>query len=281
MKFLRTIFRETDETGHATGPAETGPDPVMAALAELEVKRLREALAAASPPPAPEPEPETTTPTAVARPSRVVKAKAPLPEGVTLPSRGIWDLEEDDTPKLAAAPAVFVEPQRRATRTKTRVLGFEAQPTAVVPLFDSIESPAIGPAAPAPGNGYAMFPAGWLVVKDGPGKGASFALSQGISQIGRGSDQTVSLDFGDMAISRQNHAAIAYDPDTHAFYVGHGGKSNLVRLNGHPLLATETAADGDEIQIGETTLVLKVLCSPEFNWSSYEAEGDGHDMAIA
>lgn len=281
MKFLRTIFRENDETGHATGPAETGPDPVMAALAELEVKRLREALAAASPPPAPEPEPETTTPTAVARPSRVVKAKAPLPEGVSLPSRGIWDLEEDEAPKPAAEPEASAEPARRATRTKTRVLGFEAQPTAVVPLFDGIDSPAIAPAASAPGKGYAMFPAGWLVVKDGPGKGASFALSQGISQIGRGSDQTVSLDFGDMAISRQNHAAIAYDPDTHAFYVGHGGKSNLVRLNGHPLLATETAADGDEIQIGETTLVLKVLCSPEFNWSSYEAEGDGHDMAIA
>ena len=160
-------------------------------------------------------------------------------------------------------------------------LGFEAQPTAVVPLFDGIDSAAIAPAAAAPGKGYVMFPAGWLVVKDGPGKGASFALSQGVSQIGRGADQTVSLDFGDMAVSRQNHAAIAYDPATHEFHVGHGGKSNLVRLNGRPLLATEPAADGDEIQIGETTLVLKVLCSPEFNWSSFETEGDGHDMAIA
>ncbi len=109
----------------------------------------------------------------------------------------------------------------------------------------------------------------------------SFALSQGVSQIGRGTDQTVALDFGDMAVSRQNHAAIAYDPVTHEFHVGHGGKSNLVRLNGRPLLSTETAGDGDEIQIGETTLVLKVLCTPEFNWSTYEAEGDGHDMAIA
>ena len=126
-----------------------------------------------------------------------------------------------------------------------------------------------------------MFPAGWLVVKAGPGKGASYALTQGVSQIGRGTDQTVSLDYGDMAISRQNHAAIAYDAATHEFHVGHGGKSNLVRLNGRPLLATEPAADGDEIQIGETTLVLKVLCTPDFNWSTYEAEGDGHDMAIA
>ena len=126
-----------------------------------------------------------------------------------------------------------------------------------------------------------MFPAGWLIVKGGPGKGAAFSLAQGVSQIGRGTDQTVALDFGDMAISRQNHAAIAYDAATHQFHVGHGGKSNLVRLNGKPLLSTEPLVDGDEIQIGETTLLLKVLCTPAFNWSAAEAGGDGHDMAIA
>jgi len=54
-----------------------------------------------------------------------------------------------------------------------------------------------------------------------------------------------------------------------------------VRLNGRPLLSTETASDGDEIQIGETTLILKTLCTPDFNWSVFETEGDGHDMAIA
>uniref|UniRef100_UPI0010812CE2 FHA domain-containing protein n=1 Tax=Tabrizicola caldifontis TaxID=2528036 RepID=UPI0010812CE2 len=126
-----------------------------------------------------------------------------------------------------------------------------------------------------------MFPTGWLVVKSGPGRGAAFALSQGVSQIGRGTDQTVALDFGDMAISRQNHASIAYDGATHRFHIGHGGKSNLVRLNGRPLLSTEELREGDEIQIGETTLVLKVLCTPAFNWSSTEAGGDGHDVAIA
>lgn len=282
MKFLRSIFGENDEAGTATGTIEAGPDPVLAALAELEVKRLREALAAAAPAPAPEPEPEFASEVQVARPSRVIKAKAPLPEGVALAARSIWDLE-DETPKPAASGmgegSVGAAP-RRATRTKTRVLGFEAQPAEVVPLFEGAENlPAA--ATPAAGKGYVMFPAGWLIVKDGPGKGASFALSQGVSHIGRGTDQTVSLDYGDMAISRQNHAAIAYDAQTHEFHIGHGGKSNLVRMNGRPLLSTEAARDGDEIQIGETTLVLKVLCTPAFNWSSYEAEGDGHDMAIA
>jgi hypothetical protein len=283
LKFLRSIFGEPDETGHPAATVEAGPDPVMAALAELEVKRLREALAAAAPAPQPQPEPEPAADMPVARPHRVVKVKAPLPEGIAPPARSIWDIE-DETP--APAPAVSdVDPAaaapRRPTRTKTRVLGFEAQPAEVVPLFEGVDGSPIVSAAPASGKGYVMFPAGWLVVKDGPGKGASFALSQGVSQIGRGTDQTVALDFGDMAISRQNHAAIAYDAATHGFHIGHGGKSNLVRLNGRPLLSTEAASDGDEIQIGETTLVLKVLCTPEFNWSSYEAEGDGHDMAIA
>jgi hypothetical protein len=175
-----------------------------------------------------------------------------------------------------------VEPdRRRPTRSKTCILGFELQPASVVPLFDDTEKSLVPVAAANRGQGYVMFPTGWLVVKAGPGLGTAFALSQGVSQIGRGTDQTVALDFGDMAISRQNHAAIAYDAGTHQFHIGHGGKSNLVRLNGKPLLSTEVVGDGDEIQIGETTLILKVLCTPSFNWSSSEAGGDSHDVAIA
>jgi FHA domain len=285
LKFLRSIFGRPEEPVQSHAPVEAGPDPVMAALAELEVKRLREALAAAAPPPPPVREPEASA--QLARPHRVVKTKAPLPDGAAASSVGIWDLE--DSPQPASAPAAVAAPaeapdgeqRRRPTRTKTRVLGFDAQPASVVALFDDAEKPAMPAGNAAPARGHVMFPTGWLIVTDGPGQGAAFSLSQGIAQIGRGTDQTISLDFGDMAISRQNHAAIAYDAATHQFHVGHGGKSNLVRLNGRPLLSTEAVKDGDVIQIGETTLVLKVLCSPAFNWSSTEAGGDGNDMAIA
>jgi hypothetical protein len=287
VKLLRSIFGKPD--GDAAQPlaqVDVGPDPVMAALAELEVKRLREALAAAAPrASAAAPEPVNDLP--AARPSRVVKSKVPLPDGAKGPSVNIWDLDESDTGALrpattAPAEQPAAEPERRRpTRTKTRILGFEVQPAAVVPLFDDSGKPAITAAPIARGMGHVMFPAGWLVVKAGPGRGAAFSLAQGVSQIGRGTDQTVALDFGDMAISRQNHAAIAYDATTHAFHVGHGGKSNLVRLNGKPLLSTEPLVDGDEIQIGETTLVLKVICTPAFNWVAAEPGGDGHDMAIA
>lgn len=200
------------------------------------------------------------------------------------PAMNIWEMEEEQEPAVPVpTPAREISAdagaRRRNTRTKTRVLGFEPQPAAVVPLFD--EGRMNESIEPGDKAGVVMYPTGWLVIKSGPGRGAAFPVMRGISQIGRGSDQTIALDFGDMAISRQHHAAVAYDPATHQFHVGHGGKSNLVRLNGRPLLSTETAGDGDEIQIGETTLVLKVLCTPVFNWSTYEAEGDGNDMAIA
>ena len=198
-----------------------------------------------------------------------------------VPAMTIWDMDGEvdtaPTPRREAVPESG--PRKRPTRTKTRVLGFEPQHAAVVPLFDEGRMEDEG--QPGSKANMVMFPTGWLVVVQGPGRGAAFALTQGVSQIGRGVDQTVALDFGDMAISRQNHAAIAYDASTHRFHIGHGGKSNLVRLNGKPLLSTEELGDGDEIQIGETTLLLKVLCTPAFNWTAAEAGGDGNDMAIA
>jgi hypothetical protein len=197
------------------------------------------------------------------------------------PSLNIWDIEDPgNDPVPASPPREDAGPRRRPSRTKTRVLGFEPQPAAVIPLFDEGRMDELGDSSGSKA-GVVQYPTGWLIIKQGPGRGAAFALSQGVSQIGRGTDQTVALDFGDMAISRQNHAAIAYDAGTHQFHIGHGGKSNLVRLNGKPLLSTEVVGDGDEIQIGETTLILKVLCTPSFNWSASEAGGDSHDVAIA
>lgn len=153
---------------------------------------------------------------------------------------------------------------RSAGRVKTRLLGFQAD-DATKDVFA------------AQGDGSApvvadRFPTGWIVVVDGPGRGASFSLHAGVSQIGRGEDQTVRLDFGDTSISRNNHAAVAFDPEQNKFFLGHGGKSNLVRLNGKPVLSTEEMSDGDEIRIGETSLKFVALCGDEFTWN---AEGNG------
>ena len=248
-------------------------EQIMATKAAIETVAVGDGPAAGRFPKLTDSTPEVLTQTPT---SAVVAKDGPVP------AVNIWDMEAE--PEAAPAPiqrgaGIEGSPRRRPTRTKTRVLGFEPQPASVVPLFDEGRMEEEG--QPGSKANMVMFPTGWLIIKAGAGRGAVFPLAQGVSQIGRGTDQTVALDFGDMAISRQNHAAIAYDAATHQFHVGHGGKSNLVRLNGKPLLSTEPLVDGDEIQIGETTLLLKVLCTPAFNWSAAEAGGDGHDMAIA
>ena len=169
----------------------------------------------------------------------------------------------------AAAAAVAAADQARAARrakqrTRTRLIGFDASgPSALDPLAGQAAAPAPSAAAAA----AVRFPVGWIVVIDGPGRGESFALASGLNQIGRGEEQQVRLDFGDDTISRENHASIAFDEETRTCYLGHGGKSNLVRRNGRPVLSTEELGDGDVIRVGETTLKFKALCGADFSWS--------------
>ena len=191
---------------------------------------------------------------------------------------------EPITPVAVEAPekapeeaAVIVADPRRRRRPgagKTRLMGFDTSDGRVVDLFENetIETAQTGRCA---------FPVGWVIVTEGPGKGECFAIKAGMSQIGRGEDQAVRLDFGDMAISRSNHAAVVYDIKTHTFLLGHGGKANLVRLNGKPVVATHDLKDGDSIEIGETHLQFKSLCSTGFNWEQAEEKGEDDDVEIA
>ncbi len=207
---------------------------------------------------------------------------APAPES---PAVNIWDMEGDDgstalpntapvlpTPSPALASAAAARSQARSRRTKTRLIGFEKSDGDVVDLFN--DAPKVV------ATQRAKFPVGWIVVAEGPGRGESFALMAGMNPIGRGEDQAIQLDFGDNAISRSNHAAIVYDPDGKEFLLGHGGKSNIVRLNDKPVISNETLKTGDVIRIGETVLRFVALCDKSFNWSN-GATGEDEDVAIA
>lgn len=179
----------------------------------------------------------------------------------------IWDIEdENDTPELQAAPT----PRRR--RNKTRVLGFNPD----APISAGFDEPQHTKT-----SARSQFPVGWILVEDGPGRGECFALEPGMSQIGRGEDQAIQLDFGDSAISRNNHAAVVYDPETHEFTLGHGGKQNIVRLNGKPVVSNETLTTGDNIKVGETVLRFVPLCTAEFNWSDKGTDEESENVAIA
>lgn len=185
----------------------------------------------------------------------------------------IWDLDDDgdaDTP--AETEAAPVRATSRARRTKTRLIGFDKSDGATVDTF--ADAPVALPTQ------RAKFPVGWILVTEGPGYGESFSLLTGMSQIGRGEDQAVQLDFGDSAISRSNHAAIVFDPETKGFTLGHGGKSNIVRLNNAPVISNETLKSGDIIRLGETTLRFVALVGDDFEWTKADNE-ENEDVAIA
>lgn len=210
---------------------------------------------------------------------------APEAAAPASPALNIWDIETDDgstalpetapvlpTPSPALASAAAARSPARSRRTKTRLIGFEKSDGDVVDLFN--DAPKVV------ATQRAKFPVGWIVVAEGPGRGESFALMAGMNPIGRGEDQAIQLDFGDNAISRSNHAAIVYDPDGKEFLLGHGGKSNIVRLNDKPVISNETLKTGDIIRIGETVLRFVALCDKSFNWSD-GATGEDEDVAIA
>ena len=147
---------------------------------------------------------------------------------------------------------------------KTRLLGFNPGQAAASDPFEKRTQKA--------SSEVTQFPVGWLIVIGGPGKGAAYTLFDGVSQIGRGSDQTICLDFGDNSISRENHAVVAYDSETRKFFLGHGGKSNLVRLENRPVLSTEEIESGNTIRIGETSLRFVGRCGNDFQWQQSPKE---------
>lgn len=202
-------------------------------------------------------------------------ADEPPSNGAARSSGDIWDQQGvSDAPHDGSdtAPASQGRAVRRGSRT--RLIGFDTSDGGLADPFAEAtnrQSTALA----------IRFPAAWLVVIDGPGRGHAFVLTNGMAQIGRGDDQAVQLDFGDDAISRNNHAAVVYDPETRTFMLGHGGKANIVRLNGRPLVSSEEMDDGDEITIGETTLVLRTFCGPDFDWLAQDRkphrDADGGD----
>ncbi|WP_299949020.1 FHA domain-containing protein [uncultured Ruegeria sp.] len=164
-------------------------------------------------------------------------------------------VEEIPEPTAPAAPV-----EDRRSRVKTTFLGFERADTHVQELIETAEPVAKAEAV------QQTFPVGWLVVTAGPGRGAAVTLTEGLMQIGRNDDQAIQLDFGDTGISRSNHAVIAYDPEDRKCYLGHGGKANLVRLNGKPVLSTIALSNGDLIRISETSIRFMSFCDDGFDW---------------
>jgi hypothetical protein len=109
---------------------------------------------------------------------------------------------------------------------------------------------------------------GWLVIVEGPGQGASFAVFAGLNKIGREHGE-VTLDFGDLGIGGDEHARLLVDQKTLRFALQHGNGKNLTYVNDEALFATHRELQGyDRVRISETTLAFVPFCSERFSWPS-------------
>lgn len=229
----------------------------------------------------PEPAPETTVPKRRAPEAEMPRPERPLsrpraaePVADAMPSRvqpsSMRQRSRPIMPQEQLQPQMpLAAPQSGGVkRAKTRILGFHAQDIPADPMEMAAAEPE-----PRGSSEAGMFPAGWLVVVDGPGRGNSFSVTTGVSTIGRGDDQCIRLDFGDQSVSRSAHASVAYDDEQKKFYIGHGGKSNVVRRNGAPVLATEEMHHGDLVRIGKTTLRFAAFCGAGFSWDAETTNG--------
>lgn len=115
---------------------------------------------------------------------------------------------------------------------------------------------------------------GWLVVVEGPGRGYSVELGFGMNIIGRGRGNRIVLDFGDDKISEEDHFRIAYDPKHRTFHLIPGRGTNLVYVEGSPLLTPQAVTTGTNFQVGDTGLRFVALCGPDWEWETEQkAEG--------
>ena len=156
------------------------------------------------------------------------------------------------------APTQPVDQSRRAPRAGSE----EPRTTLHRP---GVRTPAAEPAADA-GDAMADPVAGWLVVIAGPGKGQVCKLGYGTNSLGRGESARARLDFGDEQISRENHAALTYDPRGRKFYLQHGGGVNLTYIGDAPVLTPTPLEPMQDISIGDTTLRFVPFCGPDFDW---------------
>lgn len=110
---------------------------------------------------------------------------------------------------------------------------------------------------------------GWLVIVDGPGKGADFRIVAGINSVGKGGNARISLEFGDKGIEAGAHCRVTFDPRSGGFYLSPGDGRFICYTNNKPVLSALELEPMQDIVLGNTTLRFVPFCSPNFNWAEH------------
>lgn len=166
----------------------------------------------------------------------------------------------DPTPEKAAmkdAPLGKPDQALPAASERTRLI-----------LPPGLDRPGAQPSGQVSGADVAQGPAvGFLVVIEGPGRGAYRAIYGGSNTIGRSANQRIPIDFGDESISAEQQAFLVYDGKKRQFQlVPNLSRPNLVHLNDAALLTNTEMEAFARITMGRTTLLFVPVCGPDFDW---------------
>ena len=107
---------------------------------------------------------------------------------------------------------------------------------------------------------------GWFVVIEGPGSGRDLRIGVGRNDLGRSSENRISLPFGDMRITRRRHLWVNYDPRHRVFSVVPGSGANLAYLDETAIEERMPLNHGATITVGETRLRFVAFCGDDFTW---------------
>ena len=175
--------------------------------------------------------------------------------------------------KPEAAPAPAPQPANSLLNEVRQASASDEGKT--LSYFSAVTGAASAPAASAPAApGAPAQPSvpkaidpvvGWLVSVDGPHFGESFSIHSGMNSIGRNASNRVVLDR-DMAVSREKHAFITYEPKHRRFYVKPGDSSGLVYVNEDYITENRQINPRDVLEIGSSKLVFLPFCTEEFGW---------------
>ncbi len=190
------------------------------------------------------------------------RGPAPLPPGETPRARAA-----PPPPAVTASPA----PGADAEPPATRIYRPNRPPPAATPVAPvaggSSKAGRFVPGAPVSGDFTIADPVvAWLVVVEGPGRGAALAVGYGNNRIGRAPAENISVDFGDEEISRENHATLTFDGRHRRFYLVPGQGRNLVYVNDEPVMAPLELKGGEDIMLGATKLRFVPFCGKAFDW---------------
>lgn len=143
-------------------------------------------------------------------------------------------------------------------------------------IYDDILGGGSSTRPPVPSNESSQQTSpcvGWMVCIGGDHIGRDFRLFEGRNTIGRSSTNGIALT-GDTSVSKETHAAIAYEPKNNKFFAVPGTSRSLAYVNGQVLLSTTEMHKNDVIELGNARLMLIPCCDEEFSWGKFAQSKD-------